>query len=230
VVFRQKQMPCEGQSRLFAAAPDHRVADMNSQIERIFFRSNASVNLVILFLLYVVLLAITYFILVYFRRSYITLWPNDVMGLIDIAYRVHIGQVPYKDFHLFYGPLVPVVPAVGLALGLQGGAIFGVNGLIAAAVVLPPAAVLSARRSTLPAAVLAFVFLWLLIVVPMAEGHSHDDLTWATFYNRHGWRRSPRCCCSTPRQTARGASASGSMLPRWRCSSSSAYTPRSVSA
>jgi hypothetical protein len=109
------------------------------------------------------------------------------MGLIDIAYRVHIGQVPYKDFHLFYGPLVPVVPAVGLALGLEGGAIFGVNALITAAVVLPPAAVLSARRLTLPAAVLAFVFLWLLIVVPMAEGHSHDDLTWATFYNRHGW-------------------------------------------
>ena len=133
-------------------------------------------------------LAITYGVLVYFRRSYITLWPNDVMGLIDIAYRVHVGQVPYKDFHLFYGPLVPVVPAVGLALGLQGGAIFGVNALIAAAaVVLPPAAVLSARRLTLPAAALTFVFLWLLIVVPMAEGHSHDDLTWATFYNRHGW-------------------------------------------
>jgi hypothetical protein len=56
-------MPRESQSRLFATAPVHRVADMNSQIERIFFRSNASVNLVISFLLYVVLLAITYGIL-----------------------------------------------------------------------------------------------------------------------------------------------------------------------
>jgi hypothetical protein len=174
------------QSRSFVAAPG-RIAGINSQVERIFFQSSASINLIVLLLLYAVFLAITYGVFIYFRRSYITLWPNDVMGLIDIAHRVYVGQVPYKDFQLFYGPLVAFVPALGLALGLQGGAIFGVNALVAAGVVLPAAAVLSARRLTPPAAVLAFVFLWLLIVVPMAEGHPHDDITWATFYNRHGW-------------------------------------------
>jgi hypothetical protein len=142
VVFRQKQMPCKTQSRSFVAAPGRRIAGINSQVERIFFQSSASINLIVLLLLYAVFLAITYGVFIYFRRSYITLWPNDVMGLIDIAHRVYVGQVPYKDFQLFYGPLVAFVPALGLALGLQGGAIFGVNALVAAGVVLPAAAVL----------------------------------------------------------------------------------------
>lgn len=130
---------------------------------------------------------ITYVTLVHFQKSYLKTWPHDVMGLIDVAYRVYLGQTPYKDFHLFYGPLVGLIPAFGLALGLQGGAIFGVNALVAAGVLLPPAAVLSARRLTLPAAVLAFVFLWLLIVAPMGEGRPYDEISWGTFYNRHGW-------------------------------------------
>jgi hypothetical protein len=174
------------QSRSFDA-PCYRVAVMKSQIERIIFRSNASVNLIFLLLLYVFFLTVSYGVLVYFQRSYLKTWPNDVMGLIDIAYRVYLGQAPYKDFHLFYGPLVAVIPALGLALGLQGGTIFGLNALVAAGVVLPAAAILSARRLTLPAAVLVFVFLWLLIVAPMGEGRPPDEITWGAFYNRHGW-------------------------------------------
>jgi hypothetical protein len=217
------------QSRSFDA-PCYRVAVMKSQIERIIFRSNASVNLIFLLLLYVFFLAVSYGVLVYFQRSYLKTWPNDVMGLIDIAYRVYLGQAPYKDFHLFYGPLVAVIPALGLALGLQGGTIFGLNALVAAGVVLPAAAILSARRLTLPAAVLVFVFLWLLIVAPMGEGRPPDEITWGRSITGTAGGRSSRCCYSTSRRTARGASASGSMQSLWRCSCSSVSTPRSASA
>jgi hypothetical protein len=151
------------------------------------FGSNASLNLIVQMVMYAGCMAVTYVVLVHFGTSYLKTWPQDVMGLIDSANRVYLGEIPYRDFHLLYGPLVPALPALGLALGLKGGAIFGFNALAAAGMVLPAASVLSSRRLALPAAVLAFLFLWLLIVVPMGEGRPYDEISWGTYYNRQGW-------------------------------------------
>ena len=43
------------------------------------------------------------------------------------------------------------------------------------------------RRFQLPVTLIALVFLWLLIVVPIGSGQSFNDISWGTFYNRHGW-------------------------------------------
>jgi hypothetical protein len=137
--------------------------------------------------MYAVCMTVAYVVLVHSGKSYLKIWPYDVMGLIDSANRFYLGQRPYRDFHLLYGPLVPALPAFGLALGLKGGVIFGFNAFAAAGIVLPAASVLSSRRLALPAAVLVFLFLWLLIVVPVGEGLPFDEITWGTYYNRQGW-------------------------------------------
>ena len=59
--------------------------------------------------------------------------------------------------------------------------------MVVAGLVLLAATVAMSRRLTLPAAILIFVFVWLLIVVPTAEGHDFRAVSWATFYNKHGW-------------------------------------------
>jgi hypothetical protein len=109
------------------------------------------------------------------------------MGLLDVANRVHLGQLPYRDFHFLYGPAVAIIPALGLDLGLDAGAIFGFDSIVVAAVVLLVALVAMPPRLTLPAAALVFVFICLLILVPMGEAQDYSTISWATFYNRHGW-------------------------------------------
>jgi hypothetical protein len=163
------------------------IADSRPQIDSLYFTIKSSMNYAVLSCLYIFCLLLSYVSDVYFGKSYVHTWPNDVMGLIDSAYRVFMGQVPYIDFHLFYGPLVPVIPALGLALGLKGGVIFGFDAVVVAAIVLLAAAAIWSHRLTLPAAALAFIFLWLLIVVPLGEGLPFSEISWGTYYNRHAW-------------------------------------------
>jgi hypothetical protein len=132
-------------------------------------------------------IAVSYLTLVVPGKSFTAIWPVDVFGLLDAAYRCQQGQIPYNDFYFFHGPLVAVIPALGLSFGLEGGVIFGFDSVIVGALVLLAAAVAMSRRLTLAAAVIVFVFVWLLIAVPMAEGHNFRAITWGTFYNRHCW-------------------------------------------
>jgi hypothetical protein len=158
-----------------------------ARIKRIIFGIDRRATFRILGLLYLFSILVSYLTLVAPGRSYVRGWLNDVMWLLDIANRVHLGQVPYKDFHLTYGPAVALIPGLGLDLGLNAGAIFGFNSVVVAALVLLAALVAMPRRLTLPSAVLVFVFVCLLIVVPMGEANNYLTISWGTFYNRHGW-------------------------------------------
>ena len=144
-------------------------------------------DLGLLSLLYIASIAIAFLTLVAPDKSYTRTWPNDVMSWIDIANRVYQGQAPYFDFHLFHGPLVAIVPALGLTFGFKGGVTLGFDAVVVAAVLLLLAAVTVARRLTLPSAILVFTFALLLIVVPLGEGYHFEEITWGTFYNRQCW-------------------------------------------
>jgi len=134
---------------------------------------------------YVVVLGITYIIFVAPGRTYVTDWLNDIMGLLDTANRFHLGQIPYKDYHLAFGPLVAVVPGLGLNLGLSAAQIFGFDSLIVSAFLLFAAVVVLPRRLTLVAAMFLFLFVWLVAAVPMGEGHYR--VSWGCFYDRQAW-------------------------------------------
>ena len=109
------------------------------------------------------------------------------MGLLDIANRVHYGQILYRDFHILYGPLVALIPAWGLDLGLPGGAIFGFDAVVVAALLLLAAMITLPSRLTPAASFVLFAVLWLLIVAPMGDGGDFFKISWGVFYNRHAW-------------------------------------------
>lgn len=136
---------------------------------------------------YVLAIAFSYLTLVVPRFTYVRIWLNDVMALLNAAYRVTQGQVPYLDFHTIYGPLVFYIPALGLRAGLQPSAIFAFDGVVVAAFVLLACSLAMYRRFALPITLITLVFLWLLIVVPVASGMGINDVTWGTYYNRHSW-------------------------------------------
>lgn len=159
----------------------------NKWLKSALLQINPKPTLIILLCLYIVCLALTYITFVAPGSSYIEIWLGDVMGLLDIANLVHLGQTPYKDFHLIYGPLVALITGWGLNLGLNAGAIFGFNGLVVAAFLLLCVAIILPRRLTASASVFVFVLIWLLTVVPLGDVQRFGLTSWGTFYNRQGW-------------------------------------------
>jgi hypothetical protein len=159
----------------------------NKFLSSFFLSLNPRLTLISLGFLYFLCLGVTYLTLVAPGSSYINIWLNDVMGFIDIANRMHRGEVPYKDFHLIYGPLVALIPGWGFDLGMSAGAIFGFQGLVVGAFLLMCTAIVLPRRVTAASAVFIFLLVWLLSVVPLGETQTFTRGSWGTFYNRQGW-------------------------------------------
>lgn len=158
-----------------------------SLITRTFLQVDARSTLRLLFSLFLICISITYLAFVAPGKSYIGVWLNDVMGLLDVAYRVHVGEVLYRDFQFSYGPLVAIIPAFGLDVGLDAGSIFGFEGLISSVVLLATAMIALPRRLTAASATLVFLYVWLLTVVPIGDAQPFSRISWGTFYNRQGW-------------------------------------------
>jgi hypothetical protein len=139
-------------------------------------------------ILYALALVISYATLVLPQRTYVRIWLNDTLGLLDVAYRVHVGQIPYFDFKFLYGPAVAYIPSFAFDLGLNAASVFAFGAIVVAALLLlAAAAMLPCRMAPFPA-FLCFGYVWLMIVVPMEEsGASFANISWGTFYNRHGW-------------------------------------------
>jgi hypothetical protein len=151
-----------------------------------FFQIDAKKNYIFLIFTYITLLLLSFFTFVAPGASYVTVWLNDIMGLADVANRVYLGQVPYKDFQFPYGPLVAIIPGLGISLGLNLGQIFGFNGIVVASLLCMTEIIILSRRFTVVPALLILFFTWILIVVPMGETMPFNFVTWGTFYNRQG--------------------------------------------
>ena len=133
------------------------------------------------------LLSISALIIVVPGRSYVTVWLNDMMGLLDIANRFHLGKIPYRDFHFYYGPLVGLIPGIGLDIGLNAGSVFGFNAIVICAVLFLTAILSLPKRFSLLFSAPLLAYVWLLVVVPMGEGKGFKFISWGNFYNNDCW-------------------------------------------
>ena len=116
-----------------------------------------------------------------------TRYLNDLLLILDGAYRVTGGQIPNQDFHTPLGPLAYYLPAAGYVLsGSLGGAMPAAMGLVTLALSIPMLHVLGSRLHPF-LALLFGVFLLMILAVPINLGEGITALTFAKFYNRIGW-------------------------------------------
>jgi hypothetical protein len=116
-----------------------------------------------------------------------TRYLGDLFVALDGAHRVLAGQVPSRDFHTPWGPLVTYIPAAGYWLsGTLGGAMPVGMALVIAVLAPAMAHVFASRLHPIIALPLA-AFLLLILAVPMNLGESVTSVSHAKFYNRVGW-------------------------------------------
>ncbi|MCZ0963750.1 hypothetical protein [Paracoccus benzoatiresistens] len=120
-------------------------------------------------------------------RTITSAFTNDVLIFLDGAHRIHLGQVPNRDFHTALGPLVYLIPAAGYQItGSLGAALPAGMALVILLFTLLAMHVLGSRLR--PVLAVPFgAFLILLLAVPMNLGDRIDALSFAMFYNRIGW-------------------------------------------
>ena len=133
------------------------------------------------------LLILAYITLVMPNASYVEIFLNDVMGLMDAAYRTFRGQIPSVDFRSLYGAAIYYPAALGFYLDFNAGAVLGFGHFVVAVPLLIMATLVSYRRFPILHSVILVLFLFLLIVVPMRLGGTFSELTYGIYYTRHGW-------------------------------------------
>jgi hypothetical protein len=114
-------------------------------------------------------------------------WVHDAFFLLDGAWRVRSGQVPYDDFFTDVGPLVHVLNAFGLMLAHDMPAGLGYAQGIAALIVGVWAFGLSRRRFSPAGSILVTTLLVLLTLSPFEAGNKPSMTSPAMVYNRYGF-------------------------------------------
>ncbi len=110
----------------------------------------------------------------------------DTPMFLDGGWRILNGQVPHKDFYVYWGEFPLYVAWLGMKLGHHGvGAITCGNVFVMAAVGLAAMTILR-RRTSAFYAFLFSLFLALLAVAPRPLGEHHDFTLYDMIYNRYG--------------------------------------------
>jgi hypothetical protein len=131
-------------------------------------------------------LAIVSAVMVHFGAPIMNGRPWDVPALLDGAWRVINGQVPYHDFYAHHGPFAFYLTALGMKLShpcmsaIVYGSVTFMSGLVVCGLV-----VLSRRTSAL----YAFLFTLLigfLVLAPRPLGDPYDFIDHAMIYARYG--------------------------------------------
>ncbi len=120
-------------------------------------------------------------------KVYISIWLNDIVALLDAAYRASLGGMPNVDFSTPIGPLNFLVSGYFLASGAGIGTVFALQTeatfLFLCIICIRP---LSDRFGSLMI-ILIILIVWLLVVAPLGMGVFYEDNSWAMYYNRFGW-------------------------------------------
>jgi hypothetical protein len=133
------------------------------------------------------LLVLAYITLIMPNASYVEIYLNDQLGLMDAAYRTFRGQIPSIDFKSLYGAAIYYPAALGFYLDLNAGAVLGFGHFVTAVPLLIMASLACYRRLPILHSVILLLFLFLLIVVPMRLGGNIFELTYGIYYTRHAW-------------------------------------------
>ena len=114
-------------------------------------------------------------------------YGHDVFGLLDAAWRLFCGQVPYRDFYLASGPLEDMLVAGGMLLTHGGPQAIAIANAGFGIVVGFWGWFLARRR--MPAIPALLVSAWLILTAtsPTPLGSSPESLSCAMIYNRHGY-------------------------------------------
>ncbi len=122
------------------------------------------------------LLVLEFITLIMPNASYVEIYLNDQLGLMDSAYRTFRGQIPSIDFKSLYGAAIYYPAALGFYLDLNAGAVLGFGHFVTAVPLLIMASLACYRRFPILHSVILLLFLFLLIVVPMRLGGIRTDL------------------------------------------------------
>jgi hypothetical protein len=129
----------------------------------------------------------SYVLLVLPGKVYISIWLNDIVALLDAAYRASLGGMPNVDYATPIGPLNFLVSGYIMASGAGVGTVFALQAdvtfLLLCIVCLKP---LSERFGSQMIVLIIFI-VWLLVVAPLGMGVFYEDNSWAMYYNRFGW-------------------------------------------
>ena len=74
-------------------------------------------NFVVVFIAAIYIILIVNCILI--DRGYYEIMANDLFFQFDGAYRVHLGQIPHRDFSTVVGPLQFMLPAIFINYGFD---------------------------------------------------------------------------------------------------------------
>ena len=111
----------------------------------------------------------------------------DLLFLLEGAWHLHSGHVPYVDFHLVMGPVVFELTRLGfLLVGFAPQAVL-VAEVLAVLPIFAAATFAVSRRLPLLPSVLFVVYVSLLILLPANIGDSVEAYSLAMLYNRWGW-------------------------------------------
>lgn len=122
-------------------------------------------------------------------------YDHDVFHLLDGAWRIVNGQIPYRDFYLALGPVEYMITAFGMLLthgGPQGIAI----GNVAFGITVGIWGWLLSRRR-MPAIPALLVTAWLILTATSRTplGNLMQIMSPAMVYNRHGYALLGHCAC-----------------------------------
>jgi hypothetical protein len=136
----------------------------------------------------VLLAAALYFIsVIMFQTGPINCWGADTHILLDGAWRILSGQVPYRDFYLALGPVDYSTVAFGMLLTHASPQGIAVGNAIFGMVVGIWGWFLCRRRMPFVPTVIVTTWLILTATAPSPLGAPAHVITCAMIYNRHGY-------------------------------------------
>ena len=119
--------------------------------------------------------------------THVVIAPWDVFINLDEAWRLHLGQVPGRDFHNPVGPVTYLLDAYGMDLVGPSLDAVTVGNVIFLCIVAAMGSFVAYRRIPPLPAMLFVVFLVFMIGATRQMGRSVHTPGYCELYNRYGW-------------------------------------------
>lgn len=133
------------------------------------------------------LFLVSLFMILKSKAIYISVWTHDNFTYLDGAYRILKGQTPHVDFVTPIGLFGYLLPFFGLKMAGSYSLALPATDLIATAIIITLAIIVSRNRLYVFPGLLLITYAWLLASVPVNAGDQAQYISYSMFYNRYGW-------------------------------------------